>query len=54
MKILNNIACNLNWIELNSDSTKFKSTTGLRLDWIQFKFNWKEMRILVEKVLIGA
>ncbi len=42
----------LNSIEFNSYSTKFNSTTGLRLDWIQFKFNWKEMRwILVEKVL---
>lgn len=43
----------LGWIELNSNSCKFKSTIWLRFIWFEFKFNYKrEMECkLVEKAL---
>jgi hypothetical protein len=46
MKILNDIACKLNWIWIEM---KLNSNT---LSWIKFQLNWKKMGCkLVEKVL---
>jgi hypothetical protein len=56
MKIFYDIACNLNWnelnlntlngiwIELNPISTKFNcnSTIRLRFNWVELKFNWRK------------
>jgi hypothetical protein len=41
--------CNATWIEfkhieLNSNSTKFNSTIGLWVHWMELKFNWRQMR----------
>jgi len=53
MKISNNIACTLNLIEFKYiDSINLNLKIGLKLNWIEFKFNWIEMGSkLVEKVL---
>jgi len=58
MKILNDIACNLNWIGIlkfdwNLMNLKIKEFHPIfKFEWIQFKFSWREMgHKLVQKVL---
>jgi hypothetical protein len=41
MKILINIACNLNWIE-------FKTQNLIQIYGMKFKFNWKKIRVQIE------
>ncbi len=47
MEILNDIACNFDWIE-----NKFKFLNWIFKNWVEFKFHWRETKCkLVHKVL---
>jgi hypothetical protein len=57
MKILNDIGCNLNWIELKFlNAIQFNSTIGLKIYSIKIKLKRNEMQIdeeCIENLLVN-